>query len=150
MAESASDKYTVKLNRVVAASTEEAFDAFTRPDLLSQWFTESAKVDLRVGGRYSNSDKDQGEFLVVERPSKVQFTWENQEHCPNTIVDIRFRRDGESAVEVMLEHRDIGDEPGYRDMRTGWSWALDSFKSFMEEGKPISFEAWEREKQGAE
>ena len=129
----------------IQSDPEAAYDAFTDPEQLAKWFTEYAKADLRVGGRYSNSDKDQGQYRLLERPSHVRFTWENEEHCPGTIVDIEFRTISGSETDIILEHRNIEDQSGYDDMKLGWSWALDSLKSFLEQGRPIPFEEWKKD-----
>lgn len=136
-------EWLLHLEQEMQIDPEAAYDAFTDPELLSKWFTESAKADLRVGGRYSNSDKDQGEYLLLERPGHVRFTWENEEHCPGTVVDVKFRKVSGTETAMVLEHRDIKDESGHEDMKMGWSWALDSLKSFLEHGKPIPFDEWE-------
>jgi uncharacterized protein YndB with AHSA1/START domain len=136
-----SGAFIVTLGCEVQADIVEVFDAFTRPEDLSKWFTTSSQIDLRVGGKYSTADHDKGEYLVVERPSRLRFTWENEEHCPGTIVDLLFRITG-VGTRVDLEHFQIMDQGGYEDMREGWSWALDSLKSFFESGIPISFEEW--------
>ena len=137
-------KFTVSLQRTVTASPEGAFDAFTQPAHLSTWFTRSAQVDLRVGGRYSNADNDQGEFLLLERPERLRFTWDNPEHCPGTVVEVRFTSKPGGRVTVQLEHSGIESEDGYLDMKKGWTWAMDSCKSYLEKGKPLPYEEWER------
>lgn len=136
--------YRVELARRIHASAAQAYDALTDPASLSRWFTERAEAELEVGGRYSNSDRDRGEFLVLERPTRVRFTWENEKHCPDTIVEIRLREEDAGGVRVELEHSRIRDEAGYEDMKTGWSWALDSLKSYLETGSPIPYETWEK------
>lgn len=135
--------HSVKLDRKVETGVDEVFNAFTNPAILGRWFTKSAEIDLRVGGRYCTADRDKGEYLVVERPLRLRFTWENEGHCPGTVVEVALRAVRE-GTEITLEHSRIKDRGGLEDMRMGWSWALDSLKSYLETGEPIPFDEWKK------
>ncbi len=91
----------------IDASPETVFGFFTEPDKLTRWLAIDATLDPRPGGinhqTHAGSPDSpggpylmRGEFVEVERPSRVVFTWgfENPE------VDVR---PGESTVEVTLE-----------------------------------------------
>jgi uncharacterized protein YndB with AHSA1/START domain/uncharacterized damage-inducible protein DinB len=136
------DHATLRLETIVRSTVEEAYAAFTDPKLLSIWFTEAAKADLRVGGRYSNADGDKGEFLALAPPHRLEFTWENPKHCPDTRVRVSFRNDSVDHVKIVLEHSELKTPSDESDMRGGWSWALDSLRSYLETGKPIPHEQW--------
>jgi uncharacterized protein YndB with AHSA1/START domain len=138
-----SNGFIVKLNKHIRVPADRAFDAFTKPDLLSKWFTTSAEVNLTVGGRYKNADKDEGEYLVINWPNQLHFTWENPEHCPGTVVEIEFEPRSGDSVEILLRHKGIETQQGHNDMKRGWSWALDSLHSYLEKGTPIPFSEWE-------
>lgn len=142
-------RYSLSLAQDIQTTLEEGYDAFTKPDLLSDWFSTAAIAELRVAGRYRNLDNDEGEFLVLERPNRLQFTWENPDHCPGTIIEVDFESIGKGQVRLSLEHSGIRDEDGDRDMTNGWSWALDSLKSFLETGSPIPHEVWEKTRESA-
>ncbi len=129
---------TLVLKKQISAPQERIFEAFTHAELLSTWFTTQAKVDLRVGGRYSNADKDEGVFLEIVRPSLVRFTWENADHCPGTEVRIEISREG----LVTLTHSKLASEEHVVGMRSGWSWALDNVKLFLEAGRTVGYEEW--------
>ncbi len=129
--------FTVAVQRTMRATPEQAYDALTHPDVLSRWFTRSAQADLRVGGRYSNADGDQGEFLIMDRPQHLRFTWDNPEHSPNSLVEVVFTEKPDGRVTVRLEHSRIQTQAGYEDMKLGWTWAIDSLKSYLETGKAL-------------
>jgi uncharacterized protein YndB with AHSA1/START domain len=134
--------FELSRQRTVNASAREAFAAFTDASHLSKWFTTRARVDLRAGGKYSNGDGDRGEFLLVEPPKRVKFTWDNPQHCPGTLVEVTFETRGRGKSVVRLTHSRLRDQRAYEDMKEGWSWAMESFKSYLETGKPIPHEAW--------
>ena len=128
--------------RTLDVAAEAAFAAFTEPEELTAWFTTEAQADLRPGGRYRNADGDQGEFLIVEPPERVRFTWDNPEHCPGTVVDVAFESRGPDKSVIRLVHHDLSTREHYDDMNSGWSWAMDSFKAYLETGHPISYQTW--------
>jgi len=78
---------TLVVRRVIRASREDIFDMWTRADSLRRWMRPpralgaTAESDPRVGGRYCivmHGERDydhHGEYLVVDRPSKLSFTW---------------------------------------------------------------------------
>jgi uncharacterized protein YndB with AHSA1/START domain len=134
---------SLRLERIIRTGPEAAFDAFTDPEQLSRWFTTAAEADLRAGGRYANADGDHGTFLAFRRPQEVRFTWDNEAHCPGTVVTIRFEAPpaGE-GTSVILEHARLADAEEVLDMRVGWEWALDCLKSYLETGTTIPFETW--------
>jgi uncharacterized protein YndB with AHSA1/START domain len=126
----------------VATGAEEAFDAFSDPAHVSRWFTTRHEAQVVPGGRYRNADGDQGRFLEVSRPSLLSFTWENAAHCPGTRVNVRFAAAAPGKTRVHLSHAGLRTGKDVEDMKGGWSWALDSFKSYVETGEPITHEAW--------
>lgn len=132
---------TLRLRRRVRASAQRAFDACATPSELSRWFTTRARGRARPGGRYSNGDGDAGRWLVVERPARLAFTWENPKHCPGTTVELAFEADARGSV-VRLRHEQLASEADRSAMREGWSWALDSLRSYLETGSPIRHEDW--------
>jgi uncharacterized protein YndB with AHSA1/START domain len=134
--------FMATVSRVVKSSPEHAFTAFVDPNVLSTWFTTKAKVDLRVGGRYSNADGDTGVFKVIDPFGRLVFTWENPEHCPGTLVGVRFDAKPGGKVTIGLGHSGIATKREWKEMKQGWSWALDSLKSYLETGRPITHEAW--------
>lgn len=138
------DGHVVTITFVVRSDAERTFAALTDPAILSIWFTSDAKADLRRGGRYANADGDRGEFLILDPPKHVAFTWENPAHCPGTEVGIRLSPAHDGTTVVELTHSGLASEADVADMRGGWSWAVDSLKSFLETGRPIAHEDWLR------
>jgi uncharacterized protein YndB with AHSA1/START domain len=125
------------VRRVIAAPRERVFAAWLDPVSLARWMRPgktaavTAVVDARVGGRFrivmehGGGDVDHwGEYLVIDRPSRLSFTWisANTDHYPS-LVTVDFLDRG-SSTEVILSHRRL---PTARlDMhRQGWTGILD-------------------------
>jgi uncharacterized protein YndB with AHSA1/START domain len=96
----------------IDASPETVFAFFTEPDKVTRWLADEATLDPRPGGvnhqtHPGGADNPggpyfmRGEFVEVEPPSRVVFTWGFE----NPDVDID---PGESTVEVTFEPEDGG------------------------------------------
>ncbi len=108
-----SDENLVQLTRVLRAPPDEVFAAWTGPALLESWWTgvggwvdAKADVDLRVGGRYHLSMRDErgalhgivGIYTLIAPAERLSFTW-TWENEPNvmrgsegTLVDVPLAR----------------------------------------------------------
>jgi uncharacterized protein YndB with AHSA1/START domain len=125
--------------RLIAASPSRLFDAWTSPEQLLSWWgpkgvqCASAEVDATVGGRYRIGNRlpdgsllyITGAFLVVERPSKLVYTWRvepGSEHDERVTVRFETRAQG---TEVIVVHERILS-PAMRDGHaSGWEGCLD-------------------------
>jgi uncharacterized protein YndB with AHSA1/START domain len=121
------------VRRLIPVPREQVFAAWLDPVSLMQWMcpgdvgSATAEVDPRVGGRFRivmhhgrGGAEHAGEYLVIDRPSLLSFTWisEATDGVP-TIVTVEFlERDG--ATELVLTHRRL--PPGkIDDHRKGWT-----------------------------
>jgi uncharacterized protein YndB with AHSA1/START domain len=124
------------------------FASLTRPAKLDAWFTTGSKVSLRVGGRYSNKDKDTGRFLEIVSNKRLRFTWDNPDHAPGTIVEIILTRKNSGTIVSLLHHgfTKRKDFEHYSSGVSGWNWALYNLKAYLE-GKPlVQYEEWLKQK----
>ncbi len=120
------------------------FRALTTPGELDAWFTQGAKVDLRIGGKYSNLDGDKGKFLEIIPDERLRFTWDNPEHSPGSVVEVLLKTIAEKTV-VTLIHSGFTDRAEFKDyasQKSGWNWALSNLKAHLEGRRVVSFEAW--------
>jgi len=140
--------YAFSVSRTIAAPRRRIYDAFTDAKELSRWFTHDAKVEARVGGRYTNGDGDSGTFLTLKPPSVVRFTWENAKHAPGSVVEVRIDAKDRGRAVATLTHSKLRTAREVKDLRDGWSWAMDSLRSYLEPGEPIQHEDWVRAKRG--
>jgi uncharacterized protein YndB with AHSA1/START domain len=132
----------IEITRMLSASPEDVFAAWTDPALMAQWFyahptwTVDVDADVRVGGSYSLTMKSpdgeefetHGEYREIEPPTRLVFTW-NSYIVDNTVVTIELRPDGD-RTELRLTH-ELFETDEIRERHThGWVGCLDSLERF--------------------
>jgi len=76
--------FTITFERSIPASREQVFDAWTKPEAVTQWWDPSGTplvecaIDLRPGGAFrfvngGHSPPFEGAYRVIERPGKLVF-----------------------------------------------------------------------------
>jgi len=137
---------TLQLKRTFAAKREKVFQAWTDPAALKQWFvpseevsTQTAEVDLRVGGKYRLVMKSStgelyiaaGTYREVRFPEKLVFTWTFEGSAlGETLVSLEFHDRG-GSTELVLLHGFFPNK-NERDKHTmGWSSCLDHLTNFL-------------------
>lgn len=129
----------IRLTRKIAASAEDVFDAWTDADSLAQWLVPipggatTARLDARVGGTFhidmAGSDKvypHDGEYLRVERPHLLEFTWiSHGTNGERSIVTVELRALGVASTELTLTHRLLPNRATADAHHEGWSRGLD-------------------------
>jgi len=134
--------FTVDVQRTIKASAKETWDKYLQPRHVSKWFAAKAKAQLRVGGRYDNADGYGGEYLALSPPKRARMTWEAADCCPGTIVEMTILPAGPGKVAVRVTHTKLKTQKDRKEIKEGWSWALDSFKSYVETGEGIEYDQW--------
>src|SRR5215469_7568340 len=107
------------VKKQLEATCEEAFDAWTDPSSLMEFMKPAgnlqrcdAEVDARVGGKYridmigaSEVFRHHGEYLTIDRPNKLAFTWISKATENRTsIVTIEFTPVGKTRCLIVLTH----------------------------------------------
>lgn len=136
--------WTVIKEVTVSATPRTTFKALTRASDLDTWFTRGAKVDLRIGGRYSNLDKDKGKFLEIIPNQRLRFTWDNPDHSPGSVVEVLMKSIAKKTV-VTIIHSGFSRKSEFEDYaskRSGWNWALSNLKAHLEDKRIVSYEEW--------
>jgi uncharacterized protein YndB with AHSA1/START domain len=122
--------------RTVAAPVGEVFAAWTRPELLSQWFApgtmtaEVAELDPRPGGRFRIAMHDpasgdrhivSGVYREVAENERLVFTWSWEGlAAPETLVSVLLRGQGD-ATEVLLTHEGFPTAELRESHQQGWA-----------------------------
>jgi uncharacterized protein YndB with AHSA1/START domain len=126
------------------ASAERVFDGLVDPDKVRVWMiaptdpseVKSIAIDARVGGSFSivmpqdGIDYEHtGEYLEIERPHRLVFTWaaEDSDNSDRVVIDIVAL---ESGCELILTHEIHPDTAHYADqVKSGWPVKLDALDS---------------------
>lgn len=124
----------LRIVRLLSASAEEVFDAWIDPGSLAVWMAPGSvvrsvvEVDARVGGSFrivmKGPDCDHehtGEYLVLERPHRLVFTWISEATGGRaSTVSLEIRARGDREVELTLTHEGLADEATAAKHRSGW------------------------------
>jgi uncharacterized protein YndB with AHSA1/START domain len=113
------------------ASRAEVFEAWTDAEGMSEWMCPGdvvgaqATLDVRVGGKFRIVMRRPGEeivhtgvYRVVERPSKLVFTW-IAAGLPETLVTVELFERGEQCEMVLTHEHFPGTDVADR-YRNGW------------------------------
>lgn len=124
----------ISITRRIDASPEDVFDAWTTADSMKQWMlpgpTKEARVtlDARVGGRFridmigdGATHEHTGEFLVVDRPRVLKFTWISRSTGQQvSTVTVSLEPKGRQTV-LTLTHEGLPNEESARNHEKGWT-----------------------------
>ena len=128
--------HTLTVRRVVPATPEKLYAAWTVPDQMRQWYATVVEADMRVGGRYRIEMHEDdgvvngftGEYLVLEPPTRLSFTFAHHTLTPadrisDEIVSVEFREVAPGRTEIVLTNTWTGPrcEPSdYERLAEGW------------------------------
>ena len=134
----------------IAARPEIVFDALIEPEGLKLWIGPDdgpvlvAESDGRVGGKFrlrfkmldESEHEATGEYLVVERPSRLAMTWQWQNHEDRTVsrIDVTLRAIAQ-GTELTFTHSQLPNDEERDGHREGWAGALDKLARALEAGK---------------
>ena len=122
------------VRRHIAVRRERVFEAWLESESLAHWMRPgnsthaTVTVDPRVGGGFrivmegqtDSCVEHHGEYLAIEPPSLLSFTWisKHTDYQP-TVVTIEFHEQG-TGTELVLTHRGLppGEVEGHRK---GWT-----------------------------
>lgn len=137
----------LETRRVIRASAERIFEAWTRPDQLREWWGPQgvrcveASVDLRVGGAYRIVNElpggglitISGEFSLVLPPRLLVYTWgTDPEAAATEQVTLRLEPRG-ASTEIVIIHERIAGRAIRDQHELGWEGCLDGLAEYLEE-----------------
>jgi uncharacterized protein YndB with AHSA1/START domain len=127
------------VERVLPASPDEVFDAWTTPSRMAAWMSPvgaaEAEVDLRVGGSFrvvmvEARLEHTGEYLEIDRPSRLVFTWVSPfTGAEPSVVTVELHPHDEGTRVVLMHERlpeDVVD--GHRD---GWGTMIERLAAIL-------------------
>jgi uncharacterized protein YndB with AHSA1/START domain len=114
----------------IAATQDEVFDYFVRPELLVRWMGDFARLEASVGGLFSvdiNGVLIRGHFVRLERPNLIEIAWGeagNAAMPPGATRLVVSLAPHASGTRVTLEHS--GLVPGEAKKHAiGWPHFID-------------------------
>ncbi|RKF19529.1 SRPBCC domain-containing protein [Alginatibacterium sediminis] len=141
------------LKRVFNAPVERVFDAWTKPEVLANWFgpqgftVKRSELQLYVGGSYEieicSPDgihiRHFGNYLEISKPHKLAFTWMlvdqsckgSEGLVAQTVVSIGFKPI-KQTTELTLTHEQLPSKESLDGHKFGWSSSLDSLTHFLQ------------------
>jgi uncharacterized protein YndB with AHSA1/START domain len=129
------DDKRVAIRRRIKATREELFDAWIDPEGMKEWMcpgdiaSAEVQMDARVGGSLlivmrgpTETHEHRGEFKVVERPTKLVFSWTGKTtEWLITLVTVEFFEVSESESELVLTHENFPSKEVRDRHQSGWS-----------------------------
>jgi uncharacterized protein YndB with AHSA1/START domain len=136
------NRQTVTIRRTLPASCEQVFDAWLDAEGMREWMrpgpVTSCDVALepRVGGHFrivmtarDAQFVNTGEFRVLDRPAKLQFTWVSSRWSyQETLVTVELYP-REAHCELVLTHERFPLEHSPQQLVTGWTQILEKLGS---------------------
>ncbi len=144
------ERTKLEVVRVIKASRQRVFDAWTRPEMIRQWFrpgTDSvadASLDAREGGAWwlamtggcaepdaSGHHVVTGQYTKVDPWDVLQFTWKRAASPEEeSLVTIELR-DVEGGTEMKLTHERFLTEQSRDRHAKGWEVVLGGLEEFF-------------------
>ena len=133
------------VRRTIRASAERLFAAWTMPEHFKIWWgpgpvvCSGIEIDLRVGGHYriANQQPDGnivwifGEFVQVEPPTRLVFTWQLEGAPPTPErVTVRFEAHDEDT-EIIIVHERIASDTIRQSHDESWRGCLDGLDAYL-------------------
>ena len=129
---------TVVVERLVAASPEQVYDAWLDPDQAGRWLfrtpdgtLERCEIDGRVGGRFRIDERRGedvaehfGEYVALDRPRRLAFDFWTSFSEERTRVTVTIAPNS-GGSRVTLTHEGVWADYEERT-RQGWTMILDN------------------------
>ena len=139
------ERYVLTVEREIPGPIDAVFDAWLDAATMARWMTPAPDIsvdaasDPVVGGRFRVVMKGRGrelthigEYLVIERPTRLVFTWQS-EPAGDTLVAVELTRVTDQRTLVTLTHERFptGEQ---RDLhRDGWTALLETLAEVITE-----------------
>ena len=145
---------------VVAATLDQAWDAWTTREGIVSFFAPDARIEARVGGAFQiyidpgaapgAKGADDMRFLALQPKKMISFDWNAPPHLAEarqqrTFVIVRFAPVDDKSTRVTLHHTGWGEggewDKAYAYFDRAWSTVLGGMKSRIEKG-PQDWGPW--------
>ncbi|PWB95474.1 SRPBCC family protein [Methylosinus sporium] len=127
------------ITRRFAAPPALLFDAWLDPKAVGRWLFRTptgqsahVEIDARVGGGFAIHEQRGeilathfGEYVEIERPSRLVFTLGLQRECSSTRIAIDIRPDGVGSLLTLTHHMTTEAAAKSFAIRAGWAGILE-------------------------
>jgi uncharacterized protein YndB with AHSA1/START domain len=122
---------TARVERVLPVPPADAYDAWVDADRLRRFIcpepgTAEVAIDPRPGGslRIAMAFPDrarviEGEYLALERPHRLTFSWRPQWREPESVVTVSFEPRGKGETLMTIVHSQL-PPASVPDYQGGW------------------------------
>ncbi len=135
----------LEIRRVLSATREEVFAAWTNPKSMESWMcpgpnvaTKIVEMDLRIGGALhitmtgtQSTSRHIGTFREITPPSRLAFTWRStvtNGHDTLVTVELHERANG---TELVLTHSEFPDRLSRTKHQDGWANILEALADWL-------------------
>jgi len=144
----------------VAASLDQAWDAWTTREGITSFFAPDATIEPRVGGAFQIymdplaqpglKGADEMRFMAIQPKKMVSFDWNAPPHLAEarkqrTFVVVRFEPVSEKLTRVSIHHTGWGDggewDQTYAYFDRAWGFILANMKKRFDSG-PVDWTQW--------
>lgn len=141
----------VRVERRFDFPAEKVFDAWLDPKAVGRWLFHApggvmkrVEIDARVGGRFEiaeqrgdDLDRHVGEYLVIDRPRKLVFTFAyigpKAPGAPETRVAIDIDPAGDGCLLTLTHEGVLADWT--ESTKAGWTMILDGLAATLSENR---------------
>lgn len=133
------NELSLSISHHIPFPPERVFDAWLDPVMMAKFMMPDPSMpaptvtnDPRVGGKFqvvmrSPTTPDgwphDGEYLVIDRPNRLQFTWVSAYTQDDSTVTLEFAANG-TGTDVTLTHVRFPHEESRDNHKGGWSQIL--------------------------
>ncbi|MBV1884341.1 MAG: SRPBCC domain-containing protein [Pseudomonadales bacterium] len=137
---------SITIEKRIEAPIDKVFDAWLNPITLAKFMQPAPDMpdsptttDARVGGRFEiimhvgeNQIPHRGEYLEIDRPHKLSFTWESPASLDDSVVTLSFSAVENKATNIVLTHVKFIDEERRSNHEGGWSRILTGLNHILQ------------------
>ncbi|SDG70461.1 SRPBCC family protein [Microbacterium pygmaeum] len=131
---------SLTVTRTLAASPARVWRSWTDAAELSTWlwppsFDTTCEIDLQAGGRFRISSQNAGmavggEYLEIDEPSRLVFTWRWDGEEEDTLVTVTFEASGSGTV-LGVRHERFTSAESCASHEQGWNDCLDRLPAHL-------------------
>ena len=152
MTDTTTNDTTLRIERIIAASPERVFSAWTSRDAMEKWYADGegwivrvTELDVRVGGRRrvefgppgEPPFVEDGEFLEITPPSRLvmteSITGPGVDGWQDTTVTIDLH-DENGKTRLVLVHEGFPNRDARDNAQGGWPGFLDRIEQLLRAG----------------